>query len=82
MVAVYFPEKRLFSYCHRWKSRTSKKYGYSWKKVSPALVLTLLADYSFNDRPIYYFEAQLDGDQVIITKEERDKLKRNWMHSD
>jgi hypothetical protein len=70
MVAVYFPEKKLFSYCHWWNLRTSKKYGYTWKKVSPDLVLTLLANYSFNDHPIYYFEAQLDGDQVKITKEE------------
>lgn len=69
MAAVYIPEKKLFSYCHWWNSVTSKKYRYTWKKVSPDLVLTLLANYSFNDRPIHYFEVKTDGDQVQITKE-------------
>jgi len=27
MVAVYFPAKKLFTYCHWWNSTTSKKYG-------------------------------------------------------
>lgn len=70
MTAVYFPEKKLFAYCHWWNSVTSKKYGYMWSNVSPKIVPKLLANYSFNDRPIYYFEATVEGDKKVeITKE-------------
>ena len=69
MVAVYFPKKKLFAYCHWWNSITSKKNGYLWKKVSKDVVGILLANFSFNDRPIYYFEACEEGNSISITKE-------------
>lgn len=72
MVAVYFPKNNLFAYCHWWNSITSKKYGYMWKKVSSTVVPLLLANYSFNDRPIHYFEAGegVNG-KAVITKEKK-----------
>jgi hypothetical protein len=71
MIAIYLPEKEkgVFAYCHWRNSVTSKKYGYVWKNVLPNVVSKLLANYSFNDRPIYYFEAKVDEDEVSITKE-------------
>ncbi|CAO3572432.1 unnamed protein product [Mortierella alpina] len=69
MVAIYFPKKNLFAYCHWWNSITSKKYGYMWRRVSSAIVPKLLANYSFNDRPIYYLEAEVKGDIVAVTRE-------------
>jgi hypothetical protein len=57
MVAVHFPKEKCFAYSHWWNSITSKKYGYMWQNVSPKVVPLLLANYSFNDRPIYYFVA-------------------------
>ena len=70
MVAVYFPKKKLFAYCHWWNSITSKKYGYMWEKVAANLVPLLLANFSFNDRPIYYHEFDLQQDKTpSITKE-------------
>ncbi|MFI5422866.1 MAG: hypothetical protein ACHQWH_02860 [Nitrososphaerales archaeon] len=69
MVAVYFPKKKLFAYCHWWNSLTSKKYGYMWEKVQGSIVPLLLANFSFNNRPIYYHEFKLDhGDIPYISK--------------
>jgi hypothetical protein len=69
MTAVYFPKKKLFAYCHWWNSVTAKKYGYAWKRVSRNIVNVLLANYSFNDRPIHYIEVEENGGSVSITKE-------------
>ena len=71
MVAVYFPKKKLFAYCHWWNSLTSKKYGYMWSgNVFSKAVPQLLANYSFNDRPIHYFEADVgENGKAIITEE-------------
>lgn len=68
MVAVYFPKMELFAYCHWWNAITSKKYGYTWKKVPRPLVQNLLANFSFNDRPIYFFEADVVDDHACISK--------------
>lgn len=46
-----------------WNSVTSKKYGYIWSNVSPNAVHNLLANYSFNDRPIHYLEAKEGVDE-------------------
>ena len=75
MVAVYFPAKKLFAYCHWWNSTTSKKYGYIW--TTPAAVVPLLlANYSFNDRPIHYFEAKVDKDGNVATVTKETTYKR------
>ncbi|KAF8923556.1 hypothetical protein BGZ47_004689, partial [Haplosporangium gracile] len=67
---VYFPKKDLFAYSHWRNSLTSKKYGYMWSNVSSKTVPNLLANYSFNDRPIYYFEADVgENGKAIITRE-------------
>jgi hypothetical protein len=66
MVAVYFPKEKVFAYCHWWNSLTSKKYGYMWKKVKPASIPLLLANYSFNDRPIYYMEGRVDENKKVV----------------
>jgi hypothetical protein len=75
MVAVYITRKEsrtnegLFAYCHWWNSVTSKKYGYMWRKVSPETAKLLLANYSFNDRPIHFIEASVeDSEYAEITK--------------
>lgn len=71
MVAVHFPEKKLFAYCHWWNSITAKKYGYMWTNVSPKVVPLLLANYSFNDRPIHYLVAAVgEDDHAIVETEE------------
>ncbi|OAQ27923.1 hypothetical protein K457DRAFT_20927 [Linnemannia elongata AG-77] len=70
MVAVYMPVKKVFAYCHWWNSVTSKKYGYMWKNVGSKLVPLLLANYSFNDRPIHYIKVKVDdaGEVEIISE--------------
>ncbi|KAG0195243.1 hypothetical protein BGX28_001876, partial [Mortierella sp. GBA30] len=72
MAAVYFPKNQLFAYCHCWNSVTSKKYGYMRGKFPSTVVPLLLANYSFSNRPIYYFEAK-EGDhgKAVVTKEKR-----------
>ena len=69
MAAVYFPKEQVFAYCHWWNSLTSKKYGYMWNKVKPAIIPLLLANFSFNDRPTYYMEGRVDEDKKIILGE-------------
>jgi hypothetical protein len=65
MVAVYFPKKKIFAYCHWWNSLTSKKCGYQWK-VAAANVSKLLANYSFNDRPIHYMECDINHEEKPV----------------
>ena len=70
MVAVHIPAKKVFAYCHWWNSVTSKKYGYMWKNVGSKLVPLLLANYSFNDRPIHCIKVKVDdaGEVEIISE--------------
>ena len=70
MVAVHIPAKKVFAYCHWWNSVTSKKYGYMWKNVGSKLVPLLLANYSFNDRPIHCIKVKVDdaGKVEIISE--------------
>ena len=70
MVAVHFPKKEIFAYCHWWNSITAKKYGYMWRKVKPDVVPLLLANFSFNDRPIHYLVVGVREDgRACIEKE-------------
>jgi hypothetical protein len=75
MVAVHFPHEKLFAYCHWWNSVTSKKYGYMWQNFkNPELITLLLANYSFNDRPIYFVEGhveEVNGKEKVILGEIR-----------
>jgi hypothetical protein len=75
MAAVHFPDEKVFAYCHWWNSVTSKKYGYMWKKFKkPELIPLLLANFSFNDRPIYFVEGHVDelnGKEEVILGEIR-----------
>jgi hypothetical protein len=71
MAAVYFPEEKVFAYCHWWNCVTSKKYGYMWKEFKkPELIPLLLANFSFNNRPIYFVEGHVEEvngkDEVIL----------------
>ncbi|KAH7043376.1 hypothetical protein BKA57DRAFT_469687, partial [Linnemannia elongata] len=65
------------SYEEMWKQRAdwiqsmvavhipAKKYGYMWKNVGSKLVPLLLANYSFNDRPIHYIKVKVDDAGVV-----------------
>ena len=62
--------KTAFAYCHWWNSVTAKKYGVLREKVDREEALKLLANYSFNDRPIYFLEVSLDdpSKEIKVTK--------------
>jgi hypothetical protein len=67
-------EKSAFAYCHWWNSVTGKKYGSYRNDVEREEAMTLLANYSFNDRPIYFLEVEMDGDKIsdiTVTKYKR-----------
>jgi hypothetical protein len=73
MIGVYvFGEKEsAFAYCHWWNSITKKKYGSHRAKVGREEAMTALANYSFNDRPIYFLEVEMDGNKtkdITVTK--------------
>lgn len=66
-------ETTAFAYCHWWNSITAKKYGVMREKVGREEALKLLANYSFNDRPIYFLEVSLDdpSKEIQVTKHMR-----------
>lgn len=61
-----------FAYCHWWNSVTAKKYGSMRKNVNRDEALKLLANYSFNDRPIYFLEISLDEPEkeIVVSRYE------------
>lgn len=61
MVVVYIPKRHVFAYCHWWNSVTGKMYGSHRGKVKSQEVMTLVANYGFNNRPIYLVEADVEG---------------------
>lgn len=63
-------QKSVFAYCHWWNSITTKKYGVLREKVGREEALKLLANYSFNDRPIYFLEVSLEdpSKEIKVTK--------------
>jgi hypothetical protein len=72
MAAVYLPDEKVFAYCHWWNSVTTKKYGYMWQNFKdPELIPLLLANFSFNDRPIYFVEGHVDEKGEVILGEIR-----------
>jgi hypothetical protein len=52
MCAVYVENKNTFAYCHWWNSMTQRLHGTSTRNVSPEKLVDLLANFSFNARPI------------------------------
>ncbi len=60
-------ETTTFAYCHWWNSITKKKYGSHRANVNHDEAMNLLANYSFNDRPIYFLEVDSKM-EVNITK--------------
>jgi hypothetical protein len=60
----------VFVYCHWWNSITKKKYGSHRYGVGRDEAMTLLANYSFNDRPIYFLEVDLQDPkkEIVVSK--------------
>ena len=52
--AVYVKNQEIFGYIHWMNKLTRKKQGYVKKGVNEKEVMTLLANYSFNGRPMIY----------------------------
>jgi len=75
-IHITMANSTAFAYCHWWNSITCKKYGSFRDKVEKAEAMVLLANYSFNDRPIYFVEVIMDGDKIkdttITTYKRRD----------
>ncbi|KAF9965346.1 hypothetical protein BGZ73_001490, partial [Actinomortierella ambigua] len=68
MIGVYIPGRNVFAYCHWWNSVTGKMYGSHRGNIGREEAMTLLANYAFNDRPIYYVEVDDDGASTTISK--------------
>ncbi|KAG0009618.1 hypothetical protein BGZ81_003284 [Podila clonocystis] len=70
MVGVHVTkgDKTAFAYCHWWNAITTKKYGSCRLKVKRDEAMKLLANYSFNNLPIYFLEVTMDGDTIVETK--------------
>lgn len=76
MVGVHIvsEDTTAFAYCHWWNSITKKKYGSYRNKVGKDEAMKALANYSFNDRPIYLLEVEMENGtikNIITTKYER-----------
>ncbi|KAF9017115.1 hypothetical protein BGZ52_005334, partial [Haplosporangium bisporale] len=70
MVGVHVTKgnETAFAYCHWWNAITTKKYGSCRLKVQKDEAMKLLANYSFNKRPIYFLEVTMDGNTIVETK--------------
>lgn len=53
VLAVYVPESMTFAFCQWWNSLTGKMHGTSTKINKHDDLMKLLANYSFNSRPIH-----------------------------
>ncbi|KAF9536255.1 hypothetical protein EC957_011847, partial [Mortierella hygrophila] len=76
MVGVHIVAENTtaFAYCHWWNSITKKKYGSYRNKVGKDEAMKALANYSFNDRPIYLLEVEMENGiikNIINTKYKR-----------
>lgn len=69
--AIYISNKKIFTYSHWWNSVTGKIQGYSRGKVSKDEVEKLLANYSFNDRPMYFIKGKLLDDGTFDVSKKR-----------
>ena len=66
-VHIRMADSSAFAYCHWWNSVTGKKYGSYRDKVDKEEAMTLLGNYSFNNRPIYFVEVVMDGKDIKDT---------------
>ena len=66
MVGVYIASEdtTAFAYCHWWNSITKKKYGSYRTKVGRDEAMKALANYSFNDRPIYLLDVEMENGTI------------------
>lgn len=72
-VAVYIEETSTFAYCHWWNSHTKRKQGVCRSGISKNNLENLLANFSFNDRPIHYIHLKLVGKSYDIINHEHYK---------
>lgn len=73
-VAVYIEETETFAYCHWWNSLTRQMQGLCKAHVSRDKLECLLANFSFNDRPIHCFFLQVGAESTSsydVIKHER-----------
>lgn len=54
-IMVYCESSKIFAYCHWWDSITGKIYGIIKKNIDSSTSQKLVANFSFNQRPIHYF---------------------------
>lgn len=66
MIGVYIPHRHTFAYCHWWNSVTGKMYGSHRGRIGRDEAMTLLANFSFNDRPIYLVEVGKDNISTTV----------------
>ena len=64
--ALYDCENKTFAYCHWWNSLTKRIQGLVKGNVSEQHVASILANFTFNDRPMYYFVVRLVGNKYEI----------------
>ncbi|KAI9475866.1 MAG: hypothetical protein EXX96DRAFT_620340 [Benjaminiella poitrasii] len=69
MMVVYVPSEQQLAYCHWWNSFTKRKQGLLKSGISQAQVQIILANFSFNDRPIHYFEVAMSTEGNKTTYE-------------
>lgn len=68
VITVYDVATKTFGYCHWWNSLTGRKQGYFKANISESEVMKLVANYSFNDRPIYYYTVDSTKQDTVITR--------------
>ncbi|KAG0167132.1 hypothetical protein DFQ29_000605 [Apophysomyces sp. BC1021] len=71
MTSIYIRNKKTFAYCHWWNSLTKRMHGHSRTSIEEKDLLTLLANFGFNDRPIHCFIVDWISDKTYTIVEHR-----------
>ncbi|KAL1925909.1 hypothetical protein VTP01DRAFT_7248 [Rhizomucor pusillus] len=70
-VAFYDCENKTFAYCHWWNSLAKRMQGLVKGNISEQHVQSILANFTFNHRPMHYFFVRLVGKECEIVRRSR-----------
>ncbi|KAL1933995.1 hypothetical protein VTP01DRAFT_8085 [Rhizomucor pusillus] len=70
-VAFYDCENKTFAYCHCWNSLTKRMQGLVKGNISEQHDQSILANFTFNDRPMHYFVVRLVGKEYETVRRSR-----------
>ena len=66
-LAIYFPDEEILIFCQWYNSVTNKYVGRENKNIRQENVINIIANFSFNNIPTYYFEYKKNKEVYVNT---------------